>query len=140
MLPARHRMRRGEDFTRATRGGSRASGRFLVVHLVTPVSALSPDGGPASDPDPTPALPARVGFVVSRSVGGAVVRNRVKRRLRELMRERVGDLPDGALAVVRALPSARDAGYPELQADLARSFEVATSRARRPRTPRRTPR
>lgn len=140
MLPARHRMRRGEDFTRATRGGSRASGRYLVVHLVTSEGPPSPDVGHASDPDPTPADPARVGFVVSKGVGGAVVRNRVKRRLREAMRAHVGDLPDGALAVVRALPASRDARYPELQADLARSFEVATSRARRPRTPPRSER
>ncbi len=37
--------------------------------------------------------PTRAGFVVSKAVGGAVVRNKVKRRLRHLMRERVDQLP-----------------------------------------------
>ena len=48
----------------------------------------------------------QVGFVVSRSVGNAVMRNRVRRQLRHLVRQRLGSLPDAALLVVRALPSA----------------------------------
>jgi len=47
----------------------------------------------------------RVGFVVSRSVGGAVVRNRVKRRLRALVRPMVMvPTANGCNIVVRALP------------------------------------
>jgi ribonuclease P protein component len=49
--------------------------------------------------------PARVGFVVSKAVGGAVVRNRVKRRLRHLMAPRVSDLQAGSLLVLRAQPA-----------------------------------
>jgi ribonuclease P protein component len=47
-----------------------------------------------------------VGFVVSKAVGNAVVRNRVKRQLRHLTRERLGTLPAGSLVVVRANPAA----------------------------------
>ncbi|MGY2876945.1 ribonuclease P protein component [Marmoricola sp. URHA0025 HA25] len=60
------------------------------------------------------APPARVGFVVSRAVGGAVVRNRVKRRLRHLMRERVAAVPSGSLLVVRAQPAAAEASHRDL--------------------------
>jgi len=48
----------------------------------------------------------QVGFVVSKAVGGAVVRNRVKRRLRELSRPLVMAMPQRWSVVVRALPTA----------------------------------
>jgi ribonuclease P protein component len=77
-----------------------------VVHLD---AALDTAGEP----------PCRVGFVVGRDVGGAVTRNRVRRRLRHLVRARLEDLPAGVL-VVRALPAAADAEFRELRDDLAR--------------------
>ena len=66
---------------------------------------------------------AQVGFVVSRAVGGAVVRNRVRRRLRHLVRERLARLPAASVVVVRALPAAADASYDELRADLGRCLD-----------------
>jgi ribonuclease P protein component len=59
----------------------------------------------------------RVGFVVSRTVGPAVTRNLVKRRLRQIARERLGSLPGSALLVVRALPASAETSYPALVAD-----------------------
>lgn len=55
---------------------------------------------------------------MSKAVGGAVVRNKVKRRLRHLMRDRVAQLPPGSLVVVRALPGAGDADHVQLAQDL----------------------
>jgi ribonuclease P protein component len=57
-------------------------------------------------------------------VGPAVVRNRVKRRLRHLVRERLPLLPPGSLVVVRALPPAAAAEY----ADLGRDLDAALRR------------
>lgn len=65
----------------------------------------------------------RVGFVVSKAVGTAVVRNRVKRRLRHAMRERMDLLPAGSLLVVRAQTPAATTSYPELVADLDRCLQ-----------------
>ena len=69
------------------------------------------------------APPARVGFVVSKAVGNAATRNRVKRRLRHLAREHVSSLPGSAVLVVRALPEAASSSYEELAADLERCLE-----------------
>lgn len=71
----------------------------------------------------------RVGFVVSRAVGGAVVRNKVRRRLRGVVVEQRGMLPQGADVVVRALPPAADASYAELAADVASGLRAAARRA-----------
>jgi ribonuclease P protein component len=78
---------------------------LLVVHLIV----LS-----------TPVGPPRVGFVVAKSVGPAVTRNLVKRRLRHLVREQLDSLPGSALLVVRAQPGAATAGHAELRAELDR--------------------
>ena len=96
------------------RAGSRAGTRLLAVHYVRE------DRVGEKDP-PTGVVPgtqSRVGFIVSRAVGSAVVRNRVKRRLRELMRVRLAALPEGCLLVVRAHPAAAGARQADLAADL----------------------
>ena len=62
----------------------------------------------------------QVGFIVSKAVGNAVTRNRVKRRLRHLVREHLGALPASGLLVVRANPAASSASYRELAGELDR--------------------
>ena len=112
LLPREHRLTSGEDFRQATRKGRRAGSRTLVVHLYLG------DGT---------AEPARAGFVVSKAVGNAVIRNRVKRRLRHLAREKLQTLPGSAVLVVRALPAAGEASYDDLRADLAGALAKATA-------------
>jgi ribonuclease P protein component len=106
MLAPSHRLTRSADFTRAVRGGRRAGRGRLVVHLL-----LTGEEGPV-----------RCGFVASKAVGSAVVRNTVKRRLRHLMREKMPLLPDGSLVVVRALPSSSAADSRALGGDLDRAL------------------
>lgn len=115
MLPQQSRMRRAEDFRRVLRTGRRAGGSVLTGHLLLPVG---PDGAVGTPGEVLSGDPAKVGFVVSRAVGSAVVRNRVKRRLRELMRGRLASLPRGCLLVLRAHPAAASARQADLAADL----------------------
>ncbi|MGW7272475.1 ribonuclease P protein component [Streptomyces sp. NPDC054864] len=110
MLPTEHRLRRREDFATAVRRGRRAGRPLLVVHLR---SGATDPHAPGESVSPT-----RAGFVVSKAIGGAVVRNKVKRRLRHLMRDRAAQLPPGSLVVVRALPGAGDAAHAQLAQDL----------------------
>lgn len=108
MLARGQRMRDGQEFRHTIRRGAKAATPTLVVHVVP--GAGSGQGTSA-------------GFVVSKAVGGAVVRNRVKRRLRHLVRDRLGAVPDGSRIVVRALPPAASAD------DLAHDLESALERA-----------
>jgi ribonuclease P protein component len=109
MSSAPHRLSGSAQFSLAIRTGRRAGSNTLVLHLAVP-DVLCPD---SQDPP-------RVGFVVSRAVGKAVTRNRVRRRLRELVRDQGAALPSGAVLVVRALPPSAAASYAELRDDLAR--------------------
>lgn len=125
MLPPAHRLRTGEDFRRTVRGGRKAGTRTLVAHLATATSATPvPADGVGDTPERVVAadLP-KVGFAVSRAVGNAVVRNRVKRRLRHLVRDRLSSLPADGSLVVRALPPAAEADSARLARDLDRALE-----------------
>ncbi|HVB45802.1 MAG TPA: ribonuclease P protein component [Streptosporangiaceae bacterium] len=103
MLPAAARMRRRTEFSAAIREGSRAGRRTLVGHML--VRRDSDD-------------PPRVGFIVSRAVGSAVVRNKVRRRLRHLAAGYLHSLPGGSLLVLRANPPAATASQTDLAAEL----------------------
>jgi ribonuclease P protein component len=121
MLPAGLRMRRRADFAATLRRGPRAAraGRStLVVHLA----------GPGGDPCVGSEEEALIGLVVPRAVGGAVTRNRVKRRLRSLVRERLARLPGGSRLVVRAQPPAASASYAVLADDLDGALDAAVAR------------
>jgi ribonuclease P protein component len=112
MLPAGSRLTHRDDFSTAVKRGRRSGRARLVVHL---------HGTGTGRP--------RAGFVVSKAVGGSVVRHRVARRLRHLVAPRLATLPPGALLVVRALPPAAAASFAELAADLDAGLRAA---ARKP--------
>ncbi|WP_141005143.1 ribonuclease P protein component [Nocardioides humi] len=125
MLAADHRLTDPDLFRAAGRRGHRAGSRTLVAHLLLPDEQQAV--GMSEE------RPARVGFVVSKAVGGAVVRNRVRRRLRHAVRPAVPDLPPGAVLVVRAQAAAAEASYPELCADLARCLDRVGTHGREAR-------
>ena len=115
MLAADNRLRDTEAFRRTVRTGRRVGSPILVVHL----------GAPAD------VGPVRVGLVVSRAVGNAVVRNRVKRRLRHLLREQIEAVPAGSDVVVRALPPTAELSSSELRTELSRCLDRALRERRR---------
>ena len=115
MLPAALRMRRSADFEATVRRGARAGRTTLVVHCRT-----------------VPERPGtHVGMVVARTVGNAVVRNKVRRRLRGVVIGSRAVLPEATDVVVRALPPAADATYDDLAKDFADALPAALARVSR---------
>lgn len=121
MLKPENRLRRSEDFRSTIRRGMRVGRPLVVVHLVATGAQGVPSDAVATDEK---RGPTRVGFVVGRTVGGAVVRNAVRRRLRHLVGDRLPLLPPGAQLVIRAQPEAAQAPG----AVLARDLDEALSR------------
>jgi ribonuclease P protein component len=89
----RHRLSRSRDFDTVYRHGRSVATRFLVLYSF----ARDDDG------------PPRIGFAVPRGTGSAVVRNRVKRQLREAWRARIGHVPEGRDFILIARPGLAEA-------------------------------
>src|SRR5437868_10708582 len=93
----RNRLSRSRDFDAVYRHGRSVSTRFLTLYWFQRDEAVG---------DP------RLGFAVPRAVGNAVVRNRIKRQLREIVRGRLESVPhtnDYVLVVRKGLPEAAEA-------------------------------
>lgn len=102
-FPKARRLRKRAEFLRVQNRRKRITARF-VHFLYAPRTSDAPAG--------------RVGFTVSKKVGRAPVRNRVKRRLRELYRTHQHLWPADVDVVIVAQPSARDASFADLYNDV----------------------
>ncbi|HEY5388738.1 MAG TPA: ribonuclease P protein component, partial [Thermoleophilia bacterium] len=91
MATKRPRLSRSSDFQRIYRRGSSTASRFLVLYSFKRPFEAGPEG-------------PRLGLSVSKKLGGAVVRNRVKRLLREAFRGCAGHLAEEYDLVVIARP------------------------------------
>ncbi|MCS6829218.1 MAG: ribonuclease P protein component [Armatimonadota bacterium] len=107
MLPRHERLRRRKDFLACYNEGR----AYAQAHLVLYVRPQS--GG------------RRFGFVVGKKVGKAVVRNRVKRRLRAACRECLPNLSEGFDAVIVARRNAGEADYHQLLQEMQTLFRSA---------------
>lgn len=97
MLPKAYRLTASRDFARVRRYGRTAGSPLLALYVL-----------------PNRTGEVRVGFSVSKKVGKAVVRNRVKRLMREAVRHELSELRSGQDLVFIARPAAAAATYPEI--------------------------
>ena len=113
VLGRNRRLRKTREFTAVRRTGRSWVNGLLVLRVASNETGLS-----------------RVGFSISRRVGKAVIRNRVKRRLKEIVRQR--DIAGSWDIVITARAPAARASYRELE----RAMEQLLSRARLPVPPK----
>lgn len=111
VLPAQYRMRRSADFGATVKQGRRAVQPDVIVY------SRQPDPSESVADAATVAHP-RVGLIIAKSVGSAVDRHRVARRLRHVAREALGDLQPREQLVIRALPGSNGASSAALRTQL----------------------
>lgn len=108
-LPAERRIKQSREFARIKSNGRRFSLGCLILNW-----RLSPN-----------RVHPRLGVVVSRKVGNAVVRNRVKRYMRESFRLHQTELPQALELVLVARPSSARKPFAEVERDLLAALKQA---------------
>lgn len=104
MLARPSRLTLGSDYRLVVRRGSRCGGARVVTSMLSTGENRT----------------ARFGFIISKQVGSAVVRNTVRRRLKAVCAEAISRVPEGTDVVIRALPASATATYDELRSDVHR--------------------
>lgn len=113
MLARQNRLVKADDFRSTMKSGRKVGSDHLVIYL-------------KRDEDQPHA---RFGFVVAKTVGGAVKRNLVKRRMREISRELLAEIGAGFSVVVRALPGSAETDFKTLREELRASVLAGVSKA-----------
>ena len=104
MLARPNRLTRGVDYRQVVRRGTRCGGPRLITSVLRGADQRAP----------------RFGFIISKQVGTAVVRNTVRRRLKAVCAEFIDMVPQGTDVVIRALPASATADFATLRADVVR--------------------
>lgn len=122
-FPARLRIKQRREFLRVQRGGRKHQLRHFLVFAAPRVRL--PAGESSSEP-----LPTRLGITVTRKIGNAVARNKIKRLVREVFRQHRERLPSGLDLVWVAKQGAAEADFAGVLADfeaLLRRGELVTT-------------
>ena len=132
------RLRSHRDFVAVLKGRRTMSEKDVIAHILIKSDTVdSSDHAPQGDGQtprthrgdghPVAAPQRRLGLAVSKAVGNAVTRNRVKRRLRVLARRYEEVLPEHCDIILRAKPSAARTRFPQLEPQVARLFSKAAA-------------
>jgi len=109
-FPKSRRLTKASEYEHVKQKGFTRRGKLLMLNVV----AVENSG------------PCRAGFIASRRIGGAVVRNRVRRRLREIVRQHQHELREGFWIVLVARRDAAEANYRPLEHELLRLAKRAS--------------
>ena len=107
MLKRANRVVAGDDFRTTVRKGRRVGTAHALIYIAR------------TDSD----APTRIGLIVSKTVGNAVTRNLVTRRLRSIGRDVVLAQPTGTDFVIRALPGSQGVSWTNLQSEILTGLE-----------------
>lgn len=123
-------LRKHSDYQRVYREGKRQS-----LPLMTYFFAMRPPDSSSSSPpqQPSPAriqAGPRVGLTAGKVVGGAVVRNRIKRRMRAVVRRYYAEIAECWDVVLHPRRAVLDAEFSTIERDVRRAFQSITSVAR----------
>ena len=114
MLPKNLRLKKAGDFRKIYKDGLAVVNPYIVVRFI-----------PSNQ-----ARVSRIGFAVSKKIGKAVERNRVKRILREACRRQCDLLPEGSDMVFIARPKIKGIGYALVEKQIALILRQSLNKAK----------
>lgn len=119
MLPKINRLVSSSEFSRATKSGLRTTSPAFVSYLY-----INRENGSENDAP-------RAGLIISKAVGGSVVRHLVARKIRHTISANLNKLPQGSLLVVRALtPAAQSDINTEITQAISKLLEKSATVSR----------
>jgi len=129
-IPREHRLRKHAEFEVVYQCGQRHFSQALTaVYLLRPqFEATGPEGPEAVGGQPR-SRKSRIGITVGRAMGKAIVRNRIKRRVRAAVAQHIGRLTRPLDIVINPKKSALDIEFQQLCIEVARAFDVAEQKA-----------
>ena len=119
-FPPTMRLKKKTEFTRVFREGVTWKGSSFSLHVLARTEDVLPRAGGAFSQGTQP----RLGMVVTRKVGSAVERNRIKRKIREAFRKTAHRLPAVDL-VIRPNAACKEAPEEEIAQGLRTAVKVA---------------
>ncbi|CAN5225557.1 hypothetical protein BH09ACT3_BH09ACT3_03330 [soil metagenome] len=117
MLARANRLVSADDYRRVVRRGR----RFVAPHTVMYVA------------DAASTSPVRFGFIVPKSVGVAVQRNLVRRRMKAISYDHLDEFRGGTEIVFRAMPGVAQSGWDNLRTEIAGLIDAASTNRSEPR-------
>ena len=127
--PRQGRLLRHADFERVYKLGRRHFSQHMTVFYLPRAEQEEADPSAGKSAAPARVAGMRIGFTVSRALGGAVDRNRMKRRLRESVRSNWPELTPPVDVVINPKKSLLNADFGGLQREIRRAFEVIAQKA-----------
>lgn len=108
-MQKKYRLKRRSDFRRVFRAGTSVANRQFILYIYH----RKEEG------------PPRVGVSVSKKLGKAVKRNRIRRRIKEVVRQWVEEIPDGVDLVVIARQPVATMDFSQIRSSLNHLFKKA---------------
>ena len=112
-FPRKHRLRARRQFLAVYSGGQRVRSSSMTLFAA-----------------PNKEEGCRLGITVTRKVGGAVRRNRVKRMFREMFRRRLDRMPDNVDLVVNAHVGIHERSFEQIEREFLRNVDRLVRRLR----------
>lgn len=109
------RLLRSSEFREAYASGFRISCRFFAAFCLRRQETV--------------LTPARIGFTLPRALGHAVLRNRIKRRMREAVRAELSRIPASWNVVFNPRRTVLEAGFEDLRREVGRVFDRCNDRS-----------
>ena len=113
-----NRLRKHADYQRAYKAARKQFSPSMTWFLASRSGSPTPVSGP------------RVGLTAGKVLGKAHERNRIKRRMREVVRHHIAELPDGIDLILHPRRSVMSMDFGKLEAEVLRIFRQAAAQAR----------